>query len=158
MESEEIILFENVCREVLFFMRQNHITYDALAQKLGITPQAISNRLRRSRLFSFATASQWAKAFKELGYPIDPSFLVTGMGPLAINPAQDYRDTNHSYFNSDFSDKRLKMGLSTESTVPATEEQQEDWESKAKRYKQENESLRKIIVELYKIIGLSNAE
>ena len=50
------------------------------------------------------------------------------------------------------------MGLSTESTVPATEEQQEDWESKAKRYKQENESLRKIIVELYKIIGLSNAE
>lgn len=164
MESSKgSIIAQDVCFEVYKFMRENHITYEALAQKMKVSPQAISNQIRLKRPFSWRVAERWAAAFRDLEYPIDASFLVSGIGRLAINPEHDYR-TNHSF--------GYKPLAENEMTTSTTEGKVDDWVRKAILFRREidelsekyelarmeNESLRKIISDIQKIIGALHAD
>lgn len=85
-----------VCFKLHKFMRENHITYESLATSMGVTLQSVSNHLRLKRPFSWKVASRWVKGFEDLGYQVNATYLVTGVGLITNNPKHD-PDANHSY-------------------------------------------------------------
>lgn len=85
-----------VCFKLHKFMRENHITYESLATSMGVTLQSVSNHLRLKRPFSWKVAHRWVKGFEDIGYQVNATYLVTGVGPITNNPKHD-PDANHSY-------------------------------------------------------------
>lgn len=83
-----------VCYEISRFMSENHITGTALAEAMKVTPQSVSNLLRKGKLFSPEVARRWVDGFASLGYQVNLSFLLSGEGRITDNPKHD-RYTNY---------------------------------------------------------------
>ena len=95
-KTNENPIISEVCFKLHKFMRENHITYESLAASMGVTLQSVSNHLRLKRPFSWKVANRWVKGFDNMGYQVNATYLVTGVGPITNNPQLD-PDTNHSF-------------------------------------------------------------
>lgn len=80
----EKVKITEVCQQIKAYLKYEGITINAVAERLGSTPRAVSAQLA-GRPFSRTTAAKYAEAF---GF--NETYLMTGEGSLvAGDPAQD---------------------------------------------------------------------
>ena len=95
-KSDEYQITDDVCFKLHKFMRENHITYESLAKSMGVTLQSVSNHLRLKRPFSWKVANRWVKGFEGIGYQVNATYLVSGVGSITDNQKHD-PDANHRF-------------------------------------------------------------
>ena len=72
-----------VCNEIYRFMYEKHISGKDLAKAMDVTPQSVSNLLRKGKLFSPEVARRWVDGFGSLGYVVNLPFLLSGEGSIS---------------------------------------------------------------------------
>lgn len=96
MESTYEQKGREVCDRIIRFMSDNHISGKTLAAAMGVTPQSVSNMLRKGRLFSIGVAQKWVEGFGSLGCEVNIPFFLTGEGRITNDASLD-PDLNVAY-------------------------------------------------------------
>jgi len=87
-------VYQKIYETIRHFLKFNDLKTSDLAGALGVSEQVIFNMAYRP--FTVKRSAQWAEAFKNLGFPINQAFLMSGTGPLAVIPEQDpFRYVNY---------------------------------------------------------------
>lgn len=73
---------KEIARRVSAFLDDNCITRTQVAEKIGVTKQAVSHQLSGERVFSKRIADKYAEAFG-----LNASYLMTGEGSLLPSEA-----------------------------------------------------------------------
>ena len=88
-QSKKNLTLDRIYTDLREFMKKKKIRHVTLAQELGCSEQALSNKLRRKGHFTSKSAQRFADAFEIMGYHINVTFLLKGEGCLCDSLLQD---------------------------------------------------------------------